>query len=86
MWVCFDKILSRHAADEPLAVLADRKGCTFVPRPVIDGWRLSVFIETKGGGQIPFDGPTYTEAEAKARAYLNGLEDTPRPTGEGGKV
>jgi hypothetical protein len=81
-------ILSRHAkVEEPLAVLADRKGYVITR---IDGksdgdyrWAIGIrFQDEEGieGNWKGFEAPTYAAAEAKARAYLEGLDDT----GKGG--
>lgn len=80
----FEEILSRAEAeakeakaDEPLAVLAYRKGFH----------NTSIWPYTNGGIEINlrywegpktwevFTAPTYLAAEAKARAYLSGLKD-----------
>ena len=77
--------LSRHTEakqDEPLAVLADRKGFKGVvfersndgaigPRE----YYCSPFTSLPDGGNEWFDSPTYAGAESKARAYLNTLPD-----------
>ena len=65
---------SRHAAEEPLAVLADRKGfaISFMER-CAKGFYISI---TNGPDpDIEFTAPTYQEAEQAARQYLNGLPD-----------
>jgi hypothetical protein len=81
-------VVPGHAADEPLAVLADKHGFDVYSNSGATTWRIRLeqWDGIKFPGAGPFFGKTYIEAEAKARAYLNGLEDTPRPTGEGGKV
>ena len=85
------EIISRYEAEEPLAVLADRKGmkiskienCRY---PV--GWLIHLTLKGITGCEpiwqrydktveIPMDDnvDTYAECEAKARAYLMGLKD-----------
>lgn len=84
-----DVILSRHAEEEPLAVLADRKGFYSVeilpPTNEVEDWDISLCIELSDneGSQREkwFEGPTYSEAESNARQYLNALPDT----GKGGR-
>lgn len=71
------RVISRHPADarptESLAELADKAGwigtMKVSERP--SGWRI-IF----SNGNV-FIGKTYQEAESKARAYLEGLKDTP---------
>ena len=71
---------ARHKEDEPLAVLAARKGVSVEITPpsfyvkVGEAWEVGV-AEPSKGLYTPFDGDTYAEAETKARAYLNGLPD-----------
>ncbi len=69
----------KEKAVEPLAVLADRKGCSLVyRRHNEDTVGMSVFGESGNAarlGQIRFDFHTYAEAEAKAREFLNELPD-----------
>jgi len=82
----FNEILSRHSdkVEEPLAVLAVRKGWD---RVHISEFRGSWYFSLWGYGtdspatKFPFEDTTYALAEAKARAYLEGLPDT----GKGGK-
>jgi hypothetical protein len=70
-----DSIISRHKPQEPLAVLADRKGITAI------GYRQTntsgKCVESWGAkiGPSVFYGKTYAEAESKARQYLEGLPD-----------
>jgi hypothetical protein len=76
-----------HPADkveEPLAVLADRKGWDNTKAKFYKGLRIghsqSVFISIYGKGRNAsatnqFWGATYAECEAKARAYLESLPD-----------
>lgn len=85
-------ILSRHPAPaevEPLAVLADRKGCwiksiiNYAPDlPVKNEWYLTIGQEGEDIMGCPkeeiFCTSTYAAAEAKAREYLNGLPDKGR--------
>ena len=72
---------SRHAADEPLAVLADRKGYAVysnkrIRKPVRDfPWHISLTFIKSTNERKSFYCDTYAEAESKAKAYLNGLED-----------
>ena len=74
----FEAILSRHPEDEPLAVLADKKGWWIdAMGNTTDEW----FIQIKRGrayenkGWESFEDDTYAKAESKAREYLEGLED-----------
>ena len=72
---------SRHQADEPLAVLADRKGYAVysnkrIRKPVRDfPWHISLTFIKSTNERKSFYCDTYAEAESKAKAYLNGLED-----------
>lgn len=72
----FKEILSRAKSEpeqEPLAVLADRIGAGRIAigrSSVNNDWAIEI-----GGGFKWFYGLTYSEAESKAREYLNGLED-----------
>ena len=81
--------LASAVAVEPLAVLADRKGVSVEITPPSfyqtegEGWDIGVAVPWEGM-LYPFDSPTYAECEAKARAYLNGLPDSPTK-GEGGE-
>lgn len=65
---------------EPLAVLADRKGCSIEytgPAFYADQgnpWEVNVVLPTIGDCHS-FEAPTYAACEAKARAYLEGLND-----------
>ena len=71
---------ARHKEDEPLAVLAARKGVSVEITPpsfyvkVGEAWEVGV-AEPSKGLYTPFDGDTYAAAESKARAYLNNLPD-----------
>ena len=72
---------TRHAADEPLAVLADRKGYAVysnnrIRKPISDmPWHISITFIKDTNKRTSFYTRSYAEAEAKARAYLNGLND-----------
>ena len=76
--------LSCHAAkvEEPLAVLADRKGY-FISvmwteiREEIKQYCIQIKQVHKDflGEAYTYFAPTYAECEAKARQYLNGLTD-----------
>ena len=71
------KILSRHAdkVEEPLAVLADRKGRSIYGIYELGGlWRINISLGERAGSKS-FKEETYAECEAKARAYLMGLPD-----------
>jgi hypothetical protein len=76
----YRSIRASAVAVEPLAVLADRKGVSVEITPPSfyqtegEGWDIGVAVPWEGI-LYPFDSPTYAECEAKARAYLNGLED-----------
>jgi len=78
------EILSRAtpAKDEPLAVLADRKGWWLSrSRHYPDRWVLnfdSLNPDYYGPLDKPIIAPTYAAAEAKARAYLESLPDGER--------
>lgn len=67
-------------SQEPLAVLADRKGVSFEVCPPsfyvhnVGVWDIGIG-EPKKGLYTLFKASTYAEAEAKARAYLEGLPD-----------
>ena len=68
-------------AEEPLAVLADRKGFYSIeilpPTNDVEDWDISLCTELSDneGSQREkwFDAPTYSAAEAKARKWLNAL-------------
>jgi len=76
--------LSRHAAkvEEPLAVLADRKGWyvqdILPPIKACPGWEINLCSKEMNKesvyDKVNCDAPTYAECEAKARAYLEGLD------------
>ena len=68
-------VLSRHREEEPLAVLAARKGAGLLIRRDTSENRWAIFRLTKEGLSLAAEAPTYAEAEAKARQYLEGLED-----------
>ena len=82
----FDEILS-HAVPvkdvEPLAVLADRKGWyiqdILPPVKACPGWEINLCSKEINKESIydkfNCEAPTYPACEAKARAYLEGLED-----------
>lgn len=75
-----ERALSRYEAEDPLAVLADRKGLCMghIGAHKNAKWGImliSTSLWSKGNGAT-FFAPTYAECEAKARAYLNGLPDT----------
>ena len=85
-WITTDsvmEILSRHKAEaqEPLAVLAVRKGgrihgIDYDDNKKRNPWFICYIWHDGGSGwNMPFWGDTYAEAEAKARKWLNGLED-----------
>ena len=65
---------------EPLAVLAYRKGVSFEVCPPsfyvhnVEVWDIGIG-EPKKGLYTSFEASTYTACEAKARAYLESLED-----------
>ena len=72
---------SRHAAEEPLAVLADRKGFNRIQYDAYTDGQKSVYL-TEGEKydkdttlEQEFYGGTYAAAEAKARQFLNTLPD-----------
>lgn len=84
----FGSILCRlkAKAEEPLAVLADRKGywkagfvssCDTMAEHywTCNIQKTSFDIRIDKQRDYDFTGPTYAEAEAKAREYLNKLED-----------
>ena len=70
---------------EPLAVLAARKGFAYIytdgyhKRNKFEVTEISIFESiTEGGstsGEYCFHAQSYAEAESKARAYLEGLDD-----------
>ena len=63
---------------EPLAVLADRKGCGLEIYTIGGGWQIELWgnsISTQEMGIKPFTDPTYKICEQSARAYLEGLDD-----------
>ena len=68
--------------EEPLAVLADRKGCFLGSQwngkehyiNPFPGWRIDV-IKKDGSWAECCTGDTYPAAEAAAREYLNSLPD-----------
>ena len=72
-----DEILSRHAkVEEPLAVVADRKG--YYIGLITKSGHLPWYIQVRSKGfdsGSNFEAPTYAEAEAKAREFLNTLTD-----------
>jgi len=83
------KVLSRHPAapsQEPLAVLADRKGFYEVriqgPTKTVNAWDIELCseLEDEEGSQREktFDEPIYASAESAARAYLESLPDVER--------
>ncbi len=72
--------LPRHPAapsPEPLAVLAEQKGCWVSrSRHLKDRWVINLdTLDYNIPDSPPFISDTYAEAEAKARAYLEGLPD-----------
>jgi len=73
------ELISRHAkVEEPLAVLAERHNWPFVYyRRRVNPNDGPYTIELSDGYHIgrEFRGDTYALAEAKARAYLEGLDD-----------
>ena len=77
------EIISRYEAEEPLAVLADRKGYEAVniipPTGVVKEWDIELLRGYEDGDGVELEktitAPTYAECEAKARSYLNGLTD-----------
>lgn len=81
----WDEILSRAESVEPLAVLADKKGIWQVSyqswKNCPDSLRPSIVVlfreKDKDGNEVSkvFTGDTYAAAEAKARAYLESLDD-----------
>lgn len=84
----FNEILSRAVPVkevEPLAVLAARKGFAYIytdgyhKRNKFEVTEISIFESiTEGGstsGEYCFHAQSYAEAESKARAYLEGLDD-----------
>ncbi|MCK9598168.1 MAG: hypothetical protein M0R06_03945 [Sphaerochaeta sp.] len=76
--------LSRYEAEEPLACLAD--GLKWVIIRQTRGkhqWEIELKNFHIRDGYRLFCAPTYSECEAKARAFLAGLPD--RPTKEQGK-
>jgi hypothetical protein len=73
---------AKDKAEEPLAVLADRKGWWLArARHFNDRWVLNLDCETLDiwtkceDLAKPIVAPTYPECEAKARAFLMGLPD-----------
>lgn len=75
-----DSILSRHKEQEPLAVLADRKGLMVerINHYVISKIWEVVLKDKTIKSELAFslfNGKTYPEAESKAREYLNSLPD-----------
>ncbi len=80
-WTRFVNILSRAKSEsptpeqEPLAVLADRKGYNTVESKTLSDGTWSLYIN---GTRIMFKdffGVSLCEAESKARVYLMGLPD-----------
>ena len=68
-------VLSRHTEEETLAVVARRKGFTCVKIwPYMSGG-CAVDLRRDDRGVMGYEGKDYHEAEAKARKYLEGLED-----------
>lgn len=82
------RTFSEAKSDEPIAVLADRKGYDVVRvvAPHEDEqyghWRIYIY---KIGGMIDFHNLEYPAAEAAARAYLMGLPDKADDLEIGGK-
>jgi hypothetical protein len=81
---CFKCGAEVHAkVDEPLAVLADRKGWyvqdILPPIKACPGWEINLCSKEMNKesvyDEVNCDAPTYAECEAKARQYLNGLDD-----------
>ena len=73
-------ILSRHPEEEPLAMLTAKRDYNFFAVfPPLFGTRKEWVIELDDDrcvkAIVKFTAPTYAEAEAKAREYLEGLED-----------
>lgn len=71
----FNEILSRHEQEEPLAVLADRKGFNKVQSFKLSDDTWTFWIDGYKIQYVEVFADTYALAEAKARQYLMGLED-----------
>jgi len=74
---CAGITMRKSVEVEPLAVLADKKSfeVEIGKTKTLGGvtkWAINFW---QGGIRTPFYGSTYTEAEAKARAFLSGLPD-----------
>ena len=76
--VC-DKLDRHSKVEEPLAVLADRKGILRFQYDVYGDNTWSIYLnkdeENGHWTEKEFYSSTYAECEAKARAYLEGLDD-----------
>jgi hypothetical protein len=74
-----EDIISRYTPvkeDEPLAVIADRKGFNVeCHRATSEDWRIILFQYIRGEEISSHISPTYAGAEAATRAYLVTLPD-----------
>ena len=69
------EILSRYEeAEEPLAVIADRKG-VYITIQGPDYNKSAWFVVLRGADHSEFRGKTYEQAESLAREYLEKMED-----------
>lgn len=68
-----EEILSRHEAEEPLAVTAAKRKYDMKIEHRAVGWIICVEPWNGEGNVNVFRAPTYAAAESAARAYLAGL-------------